>query len=750
MAAKSIIEVEVKSEAFEQFKSLFDEYTNALSGTSEQWKDSNSELSNSVKLSELLASQSKKRNSDLQAESDRQRKANEAANKQGQIDRKRELERKKNEEESEKRWKRIREIAKDTVKLWTTGGMLQGVMNPANLAFSAHDLRKSSMQLGIKSGAMQAANVNYQTVLNDPSSTLAKIRDLQSDVTKQKIFYTLGIKDFQTKTADQLLPEMMKKTQEFAKKTPKGQLAPMAEAYSITDVFDMGEITALNQAKKIELDNMTRKAAQDSKMYGMNDAILKRWQDLMVQWERFEAAIKNTFMTVLEPLAGVFTEISKAAQKLLTAFLKSEMFKNLLDKIKKGLDSLSEWLGSDKAEKNIEAFVHWIDVAAGNIYKFAKGLGIATSAFFGNEKTLTGSQYRQIESTLPEDLAKAVTDYLENPSKQNNVGAQFNLQKAVWDANKSDPKTIEALKKIIPDFKMVKNEPKLGQAFVNELKEVGESWFGKVTQAMSINTGSVTEARQTNAEWDRNGATYGIGVSSVSPKGEQRGNMNGVYAAYQKAGLSPAQAKAITAQVGRENAYNSSTVFGSHFDAANGAQNTGFLSWQGTRSAALKKYLNSKGLLKNGQIIKGQASLDAMAEFSVSEMKSGQYKGMDKFLSNKDIGRDEASELLGKNYVKWAYGQHKLKNGTSFDYEKHLAREYGYYNQIGSNPTIIKRGDKDINGQVIDPYAQKTPAPPHGMTGNIGTLPAGHTTITINNGTGNSIHTAATVASIGR
>ena len=58
-------------------------------------------------------------------------------------------------------------------------------------------------------------------------------------------------------------------------------------------------------------------------------------------------------------------------------------------------------------------------------------------------------------------------------------------------------------------------------------------------------------------------------------------NIKKVYSAFIKAGFSPNQAKALTAEVGRENAYQSKYIFGHHTDMANSADNLGFFSWQG-------------------------------------------------------------------------------------------------------------------------------------------------------------------------
>jgi len=174
-------------------------------------------------------------------------------------------------------------------------------------------------------------------------------------------------------------------------------------------------------------------------------------------------------------------------------------------------------------------------------------------------------------------------------------------------------------------------------------------------------------------------------VTTNTPVSTKQGDMmKQVYASFRNAGFSDAQSKALSAEVGRENDFNAGTIFGSHKDAANSASNLGFFSWQGDRRKALEKYLGDRGLMKDGKMVQGQESLNAMAAFAKDEMQSGKFKGMDKFLNNPDIGKDEAAWSLGKNYIKWAIGQDTLKNGTLFDWRKHYNKSSNYYDQMGS------------------------------------------------------------------
>ena len=165
----------------------------------------------------------------------------------------------------------------------------------------------------------------------------------------------------------------------------------------------------------------------------------------------------------------------------------------------------------------------------------------------------------------------------------------------------------------------------------------------------------------------------------LSTSKEQDANQTGVLNAFLKAGFTKNQAIALTAEVGRESDYNSKNLYGYHKDAANGAVNMGMISWQGDRAKRLEEHMQSKGLIKDGKMVRSQAALDAQAEFVKKEIDGGQYKATKKLFSESpNLDPEAYAKTLGKDYIKWAYGQNVLSNGNSFDWKKHDAKRRGY------------------------------------------------------------------------
>lgn len=184
-----------------------------------------------------------------------------------------------------------------------------------------------------------------------------------------------------------------------------------------------------------------------------------------------------------------------------------------------------------------------------------------------------------------------------------------------------------------------------------------------------------------------------VKTNSSLKLGSKSDNRMMVYEAFLNAGLSRNQALAITAEVGRENEYNAKTMFGFHTDAAkdgkgNSISNMGFLSWNRERAIKLKNDLQVKGLLNsNGQVKQSQESLNAMAQFAVTEMKNKKYVSkLQNFWSNPNDDPENYAAEVGGKFVGWAYKQNTIKgaNGTriKFDWQPHDQRRRNNLNAL--------------------------------------------------------------------
>lgn len=168
---------------------------------------------------------------------------------------------------------------------------------------------------------------------------------------------------------------------------------------------------------------------------------------------------------------------------------------------------------------------------------------------------------------------------------------------------------------------------------------------------------------------------------------KQNSYMNMVYQSFLNQGLSSNQARAMTAEVGRENDFNPTFLFGTHGDRANGATNVGFFSWQGSRRDNLINTLKQQGLVdKKGNIEPSQRSLDAMAAFAVNEIRKNKAyeETKRKFLNNPDVDYHTAQRVLGKNYIRWDYDGNTLGANV----KDHHAKRDRYFQALGGSSPI--------------------------------------------------------------
>ncbi|HGW4126261.1 tape measure protein [Acinetobacter baumannii] len=181
---------------------------------------------------------------------------------------------------------------------------------------------------------------------------------------------------------------------------------------------------------------------------------------------------------------------------------------------------------------------------------------------------------------------------------------------------------------------------------------------------------------------------------------EQARNMLRVYQSFRNAGLGDKQARVMTAQVGRETDFRNEAMFGSHKDANNGYNNTGFLSWQKSRSTKLMQSLQGQGVLdKNGKIQQTQDALDAMAKHAVQEaMTDKSYSKSKAALLNDDLDYRSLERIVAKNFVGWDYDGKKLGKAKA---SQHLAKQDSYYNQLskilGDNPEAASKAIGDLS-----------------------------------------------------
>jgi hypothetical protein len=134
-----------------------------------------------------------------------------------------------------------------------------------------------------------------------------------------------------------------------------------------------------------------------------------------------------------------------------------------------------------------------------------------------------------------------------------------------------------------------------------------------------------------------------------------------IYRAFREVGFSDSQARALTAEINRENSMRQSLIFGSHLDPYNRANNIGMLSWQGGRADNLAEFLRQRGLMtEDGRMVSSYENILAQAEFLRSEMENNSHGGsvdqnrrINQWMNTEDVTRDQSAVVLGDDFVRW-------------------------------------------------------------------------------------------------
>ena len=236
--------------------------------------------------------------------------------------------------------------------------------------------------------------------------------------------------------------------------------------------------------------------------------------------------------------------------------------------------------------------------------------------------------------------------------------------------------------------------PLVDNRFTALERAVGQRGEGRLDKPLSTKEMSADKARQKSlldlANAQAALAEAAEKAARADKKKKPDSNQIMVYKAWKNAGLSDNQARIITAEVGREGSYLDKNLFGGHIDDSNKKYNLGMISWQKDRGEDLAKFLKSMGLIKGGKIEKSQKSLDAQAQFAVKEMMTNDRfsRTKNKFLANPDIGYDEGTEVLGRNYIAWRYDDPAYKEG-------HKNRDH-FYNKLN-----LELGNKDASKDLM-------------------------------------------------
>lgn len=373
MTAKSIIEIDVQDDRFQNFLAAFQLYKEALGEMPEDWRAQAEKITGAGKAAkelageaDAIAGQFNNALSELQQMNQQMGVlvANTAnLNRQGDAF-KRGADGAKSFLEGGARaaGKMATEIKDATVSMlkWTSvlglfGGLIGagGLFGINRLALGAGAQRFSAQGLNTTAGGLASTATNFTPALANPVGTLGNIRDAQQDLSRRWVFTSMGVNP-QGDPA-QMLPELIRNARNIFNQT--GGTLQGAEARGLTQIFTLEDLNRFKNMSDAEIEAMAKRADADRRTFDITDRSLKQWQDFDVQVNRSEQEIRKAFITGLSPLAPQLSQLSQAVAGFLTHMLQSPQVGQWIDMASNGLKNLGEYLTSSDFQRDADEFI---------------------------------------------------------------------------------------------------------------------------------------------------------------------------------------------------------------------------------------------------------------------------------------------------------------------------------------------------------------------------------------------------------
>ena len=366
--AKSVIDIEVKAEAFDRFNALFKKYNDQLSKMPGQWNNVGKSIGAASKIAGEAGDNFDRISDSLEKIVSKLDDTSKPLNKLADQSRK-----------ASNNFKSIgaelinvgRSVTATTLQLakWTTLGLIgaggAGLFGLSSLAGGVSDTRRQAQGLGVSAGELRSANLNFSRYI-DAASAMGNLAQAQTDPSKRWAFTAAGVNPNQSAAA--ALPELMRKAAEIYKAGPESTAASRLQARGFTELgISVSDARRLASLKEEELDTAIKKYAIDKKNLEVSDGLQRQWQDLDVQLERSKQNIVQAFITGLSPLVkdGTIEKFSESIADAVKTFLANPELKVWLQDFADGvryvaenlpalMDEIAKWIPGSKSNQALQ------------------------------------------------------------------------------------------------------------------------------------------------------------------------------------------------------------------------------------------------------------------------------------------------------------------------------------------------------------------------------------------------------------
>ncbi len=236
---------------------------------------------------------------------------------------------------------------------WAALGAIGGGFGLGGLASSAFDARRTSQGLGINSGELRAARVNFGAYV-DPEAALGNIANAQSDLSKRWIFNALGERT-EGKNAAEILPEILPKL--VAAFHASGDTLQGAQARGLDQLVGIEDLRRLSALSRDELSKTIEAYRRDRESLQVDDSTNRDWQEFLISLHRAGQEIERDLIDGLRPLLPGLREFGHGVGEAIKSFLSNPHLKEWIEDFGKGIQKVGAYLGSEEFAQDIARFM---------------------------------------------------------------------------------------------------------------------------------------------------------------------------------------------------------------------------------------------------------------------------------------------------------------------------------------------------------------------------------------------------------
>lgn len=348
---RSIIDIDVKSEAFTEFQKKFDAYQKALAAMPADWSKASAGASKFAQIHSqgMLAAGT--------ALSNVVRQQGEVSRGAGNVDRMF----KGVARTTGEILRNVTDVTFQLIKWGAFGGILgiaAGGFGAGALAGAGADIRRDAGRLNATPGQLRAARAVYGRQI-DADSVLENIAATQSDLTKRFALGAMGLNADQS--AGDLLPGVLQGAVDRFRQFGNVQGYNATGANNLVDFSTARELSKLSPK---ELQDEAHQYGAESGRLGISAETLKTMTALNRAFDIAKDRIETVLIDGLGRVAPNLEHLSDSIVKAFETFMNNPKMGDYIDSFGKSIEDVAAYLASDSFKQDINDFVNLIHKAA--------------------------------------------------------------------------------------------------------------------------------------------------------------------------------------------------------------------------------------------------------------------------------------------------------------------------------------------------------------------------------------------------